>query len=93
MRALILAALLVGCTEPAPRAPPDVLARMKPHADTSHNPTLKTYGSSWSLFGNSAERSSTGQYFTGCGGCSSDDPSGLLVLLAALPLATRRRRP
>lgn len=31
-------------------------------------------------------------YYTGCGGCSSDDPSGALALLALIPAFARRRR-
>ena len=81
--------------------PSSTLEHQNPGADTSHNPTLKTYGSRWNLgslfhwghpsnpFGEVAGPAP--HYYTGCGGCSSNDPSGALVLLAFVPLVRRRR--
>src|SRR4051812_37813781 len=102
MRRLALIMLLASCGEPArPHAPPDVLARMNPNADTSHNPTLKTYGSKWGwgrLFHHDDvpdafyTPANPPHYYMGCGGCASNDPAGVLGLLALIPALARRRR-
>ena len=105
MRVGAVVVMLAGCgPKPGPREEfmsSETLEHQDPKADTSHHPTLRTYSSGWSwgnLFGHSSSSnpfSSPGSpphYYTGCGGCASDDPSSLLVLLASMPAFARRRR-
>ncbi|HUS27467.1 MAG TPA: hypothetical protein VMZ53_03130 [Kofleriaceae bacterium] len=92
----------MGAEEPQDPMPSSTLEHQNPAADTSKNPTLHTYGSRWHWpsffhFGGPPDPfASVGgaapHYYTGCGGCSSHDPSNALIVFALMPLVVRRRR-
>lgn len=106
MRSLVVLVFVASCGQPPPpqdpadMMPSATLEHQDPGADTSHNKTIKTYGSRWtwgSLFHSGpsfpsfGDTSSPPHYYTGCGGCASSDPSNALMLLALAPLLRRRR--
>jgi hypothetical protein len=109
MRCLVLALAVAACgprpgaEEPQEPMPSETLDHQNPAADTSKNPTLRTYGSRWSWgdffhirgpsnpFGETT--GAAPHYYTGCGGCSSHGDAALVnVLLLAWLVARRRRR-
>ena len=88
--------------EPQEPMPSSVLDKQDPTAHYDHHPTGKLVGGGggwhWPrLFGGGAPDPFNGggeapHYYTGCGGCTSDDPASVLVLLALIPAFARRRR-
>jgi len=99
MKRIALALWLASCAtveQPREMAPPDVLARMKPNADTSHNPVL------WSSSegeGCNTEHDSIGggggpgcaPYRQGCGR-PRGGRAGDFSVLGAIAIVLRRRR-
>jgi hypothetical protein len=88
--------------EPQEPMPSAVLDKQDPTAHYEHHPSGKLVGGGggwhWPhLFGGGAPDPFYGpseppHYYTGCGGCSSDDPANVLVVFAIAPIVLRRRR-
>ena len=102
MRLIVLAMLLTSC---GPKAAPHdefmasaTLDKQDPTAHYEHHDPPKAGGHWWSSFhpfsapaDAFAGPTDPPHYYTGCGGCASNDPSGALALVVLASLVGGRR--